>query len=184
MALYFSYVLKGKFANTFLEFESTCNIKSFDGETPMEKWRTEVGKHWGSTNFLSVAKCFANLKKKGYDESEFPTGVLAISDGEMNRAVNNRRTNFEAFKEILCEAGFSNEYVDNFKIVLWDIYRGQSPKFETLADEENFFIMSGFDGSGISFIFGEPEKKKPAPKTPEELLNIALSQEILELLKL
>lgn len=184
MALYFSYILKGKFANTFLEFEDTCNIKSFNGETPMEKWRTMVGEHWGSTNFLSVAKCFVNLKKKGYDESEFPTGVLCISDGEWNYEVSREKTNFEGFKGILRMGGFSDEYVDNFKIVLWDIYRGQSPKFETLAGESNFFIMSGFDGSGISFIFGEPEKQKSAPKTPEELLNIALSQEILELLKL
>ena len=193
MAVYFSYLLEGKFANTFLEFEDRCAIHSFKGSTPLEKFQTHCGSNWGSTNFLSVADLFCNLKNKGYKEEDFPTGVICVSDGEFgpsNRYYygesNPEASNFNMFLQKLRNAGFSEEFVSNFKLVLWDVPRGQSPKFEALANRENFFYMSGFDPAGIAFLTGKEmhDKTLAAPKTAEELFYVAMDQEILNRIEL
>jgi hypothetical protein len=157
------------------------------GNTPTEKFYNFRSSYIGSTNFLGVAKVFADLKKKGYEESEFPTGVLCISDGEFNYG-GNKSTTFEQFKQILRQAGFSEEFVSNFKIVLWDIPNGyygkHTPKFEGLADAPNFFYMSGFDPSGIAFLTGKEIKNAPTPKNAEELFEEAMKQELLQMLRI
>lgn len=188
MALYFSYLLKGKFENTFLEFHSTVQIHTWQGNTPTEKFGNFRSSYVGSTNFLGVASTLVELKKKGYEESEFPTGVLCISDGEFNYYNSNKSTTFEQFKQMLLTGGFSKEFVDNFKLVLWDIPNGyygkHTPKFEGLADAPNFFYMSGFDPSGIAFLTGKEIKNAPTPKNAEELFEEAMKQELLQMLRI
>ena len=101
-----------------------------------------------------------------------------------------KQTTFENFKSILRKAGFSEEFVSNFKIVLWDIPNGyygkHTAKFEGLADAPNFFYMSGFDGSGLAFLMGKEVVDKPviAPKNSEELFEEAMNQELLLLLRI
>lgn len=204
MGLYFSYLLDGPFKDTFLEFESTVHLHSwshytakqryyggtseYHANTPSEKFLNPLSGYCGSTNFCGVAEEFVRLKQKGYAEKDFPTGVICISDGEFNRC--GRATNFDQFLNILRKGGFSEEFVSNFKIVLWDIpngyYGNPTPKFEALANRENFFYMSGFDGAGIAFLTGKelPEKKVVAPKTAEELFLAAMDQEILNCIEL
>lgn len=81
MALYFSYLLKGKFANTLLAFSEKVVIDKFEGSTPLEKYYNEYYKYSAcNTNFFQIAQLFGQLKNKGYAESEFPTGVICISD--------------------------------------------------------------------------------------------------------
>ena len=69
-----------------------------------------------------------------------------MSDGEFNASKSNK-TNFQTFKKKLLKAGFPKDYVDNFKIVLWDIpntfYGNEEirPKFESYADTPNFFSI-------------------------------------------
>lgn len=187
MALYFSELLKGNFANTFLEFAEETVIRPWNGDTPFEKWRnTPLSGECCNTNFLSIAELFVYLKRKGYNESEFPTGVICISDGEFDEAPSNK-SNFEVFLETLRDGGFSNKFVDNFKLVLWDIpngYYGKNvrPKFEGIADRPNFYYMSGFDPAGIAFLTGT--KYTPSiPKTAEELFEAALNQELIKKIK-
>lgn len=194
MGLYFSELLAGRFTNTILEFNSECEVRTFNGKTYTDKYTSFQPGCWGDTNFLSVALTFAQLKKQGYSESEFPTGVICISDGEWGRSENslygkgNKITVFNEFLQNLRDAGFSEEFVNNFTIVLWDIpneYYGTSirPKFESLADERNFFYMSGFDGAAITFLTTGDKKTKLIPKTPEELFNTAMDQELLNKLR-
>lgn len=188
MALYFSELLKGNFANTFLEFAEKTVIRSWNGDTPFEKWRnTALSGECCNTDFLSIAGLFVDLKRKGYDESEFPTGVICISDGEFDEAPSNK-SNFEVFLETLRKGGFSDKFVDNFKLVLWDIpngyYYGKNihPKFEGIADRPNFYYMSGFDPAGIAFLTGT--KYTPSiPKTAKELFDAALNQELIKKIK-
>lgn len=203
MALYFSYLLKGKFSDTFLTFSSTVKIRDFNGKTPIEKYYNGYfDEEAYNTNFFQIAQLFGQLKKKGYAESEFPTGVICISDGEFDRQsgdwdVNgdtdwrhrgnaSRETVFEAFKDHLSKCGFSKEYVDNFKLVLWDVpngyYGGSTPKFEALANTPNIFHMSGFDPAGIAFLTGTKQVAS-IPRTPEELFETAMQQELIQLLK-
>ena len=206
MALYFSYLLKGKFANTLLAFSDKVVIDKFEGDSPIDKFYNGYYKYSAcNTNFFQIAELFVQLKKKGYKEEEFPTGVVCLSDGEFDRQTNDwnstgesrgwrrsiesRETVFEAFKSLLSKNGFSKEYVDNFKLVLWDIpndyYRHSysSPKFEALANTPNIFHMSGFDPAGIAFLTGT-STVQTTPRTPEELFEAAMQQELIQLLRL
>ena len=55
--------------------------------------------YYGSTNFLGVAELFVDLKKKGYSESDFPSGVICISDGEFDSYDNNKLSTFKRFNK-------------------------------------------------------------------------------------
>ena len=92
-------------------------------------------------------------------------------------------TNFNVAISRFRDAGFSKEYVDNFKIILWDIpnnYYSRKPetKFEDFADAPNFFYMSGYDPSAVAFILGTGEFKS-TPRNAEELFAAAMDQELL-----
>lgn len=103
-----------------------------------------------------------------------------------SRSNTSRETVFEAFKNHLLKCEFSKEYVDNFKLVLWDIpngyYRDPTPKFEALANTPNIFHMSGFDPAGLAFLTGT-KQVTTIPRTPEELFETAMQQELIQLLK-
>ena len=203
MALYFSELLEGKFKNTFLAFSNVVTISNFTGKTPLEKYYNRYKEYDAcNTNFFQIAQLFGQLKAKGYSESDFPTGIICISDGEFDHQngdwnitgeydyssyrAASRETVFEAFKNHLLKCGFSKEYVDNFKMVLWDVpnsYYGRStPKFEALANTPNIFHMSGFDPAGIAFLTGTKQVTS-IPRTPEELFEAAMQQELIQLLK-
>jgi hypothetical protein len=165
----------------------------FEGSTTTEKYLNDTSSYVGNTDFLKVADIFVEAKEAGVSESEMPTGIVCFSDGEFDPASNPWRdekpdhiTNFHAFLDILRQAGFSEEYVNNFQIILWDIpngYYGEpSVKFEDSADAPNFFYISGYDPAVISFLMGGEykEKEKKQPKTAEELMQAALDQEILD----
>lgn len=186
MALYFSY-LNTKFSNGTLEFASTVTFTEWKGETPFDKFVNFNGYCMGSTNFLGVADWLVSTKQSlNLDESVFPTGILCISDGEFNRS-KSQTTTFKTFRNKLSEA-FSKEYVDNFKLILWDIPNNfYGPKkaatFESSATDPGFFYMSGFDPEGIKFLLGKAPNSS-TPKTAEELFKAAMDQELLNLLRI
>lgn len=191
IALYFSYLLEGQFHNYFFEFNDRACLKKWKGDTPVERLQNDRSEAYGSTNFLGIGNEFAKMRKIGVSESEFPNGIIAISDGEFNRGNAFRDTNVNQFKSILKNAGFSNDFVDNFTFVFFDIpnnyYRENSnTKFETYGDHNNVFYASGFDPAFITFLFGgsvknvDGEKISIVPKSAEELMDIALSQEVME----
>lgn len=178
LALYFSEFLTGPFANAYMEFNTRCEMRTWKGRTPIEKWFNDATEAYGSTNFLSVIYKFIEIKESGVKESDFPTGILCISDGEFNPADLNT-TNVSKAKELLYQAGFSKEYIDNFVIVLWDIpnnYYGYNnkPKFETFGNIPNVFYMSGYSASIVSFL-------SDRIATPKELFEAAMNQETLNI---
>lgn len=184
MALYFSEFLTGAFENTFVEFSTTAKMHQWKGNTPCDKWVNDTSYVVGNTNFQSVIDLFIDLKNNHeVPESDFPTGVLCISDGEFNRCGDNQSPNFKLAIERLREAGFSEDYVSNFKIILWDIpnrfYREKpKPKFEDFADAPNFFYLSGYDPAAVAFILGT-KPFKATPRTAEELFLASMDQELL-----
>ena len=184
MALYFSEFLTGEFAGTFAEFSDECVLHTWKGNTPVDKYLNDKCCSYGGTNFQSVIDMFIKLKES-VSEKDFPTGILAISDGEFQRCYTNTLTNFQLAIKRLKEAGFSEDYVNNFKIILWDIpnsYYGHSQvKFEDFAEAPNFFYLSGYDPSVISFLLG---KGKTAPKNAKELFLAAMDQSLLNMLKI
>lgn len=182
MALYFSEFLTGPFANSFAEFANTCTLQQWKGSTPVDKYLNDRCEAYGDTNFQSVIDLFIQLRGRGVPEKDFPTGILCVSDGEFNRCGTNTSTNFQTAIRKLRNAGFSKEYVDSFKIILWDIpnsYYGKSEtKFEDFADAPNFFYLSGYDPSSVAFIM-EGKECKVTPRNATELMETALDQELL-----
>ena len=189
MALYFSYLLKGKFANSYIEFSNKTELKYWEGNSPSDKYLRNTGYAYGNTNFLSIATLFIEIYKHTPIE-KFPTGLIAISDGEFDSYGKDKcKTTFQLFKDRLLKAGFPKDYVDNFKIVLWDIpnafysFDEIRPKFESYADTPNFFYMGGLDPTGITFLLGG-EVNKSIPKTPRELFETAMNQEIMDYIQM
>lgn len=183
MALYFSEFLTGPFANCYVEFADECRMVEWKGEAPYDKWVNDTNGNFGSTDFMSVARLFAKLKGKGIPESDFPEGVLCISDCEFNYCGHNT-TNFKEFKSILKKAGFSEEYVNNFKLVLWDVpnhfYGKFKPTFEDFADVPNVFHISGYDPAAVSFLIGKGHN----PCNSKELFEASMDQELLNKLQI
>ena len=187
IALYFSYLLKGNFANSYIEFSHKPILKYWEGNSPTDKYLKNINYCFGDTNFLGIADLFIEIYKHTSIE-KFPKGLICISDGEFNDSGDNK-TNFQSFKKRLLKAGFPKDYVDNFKIVLWDIpnafysFDEIRPKFESYADTPNFFYMGGLDPAGITFLLGG-EVNKSIPKTPRELFETAMNQEIMDYIQM
>ena len=187
IALYFSYLLKGNFANSYIEFSHKPILKYWEGDSPTDKYLKNINYCFGDTNFLGIADLFIEIYKHTSIE-KFPKGLICISDGEFNAPKSNK-TNFQTFKERLLKAGFPKDYVDNFKIVLWDIpnafysFDEIRPKFESYADTPNFFYIGGLDPAGITFLLGG-EVNKSIPKTPRELFETAMNQEIMDYIQM
>lgn len=183
MALYFSEFLTGAFANTFIEFNNGATMHTWEGNTPCDKWVNDNCSAYANTNFQAVIDLFIYLKQLGAPESDFPTGILCISDGEFDRSNDNKSTNFQQAIARLREANFSEEYVSNFKIILWDITNNfygynREVKFEDFADAPNFFYLSGYDPAAVAFILGT-KPFKSSPRTAEELFLASMDQELL-----
>lgn len=186
MALYFSYLLKGPFSDHFLEFSDSTIMKTWKGKTPLDKYRNERSSIVAGTNFQSVGNHFGKILKSGIPESEFPSGILCVSDGCFNNSGSNK-TETKALKARLKKYGFSDEYINNFKIILWDVpnnyYGKPQTAFEEFADTPNLFQFSGLDGSVVAFLTGTTHQTTTVPTTSEELFLAAMDQEVLNMVE-
>lgn len=182
MALYFAEFLEGAFKDAFIEFNSDAKMHTWKGKTPLEKWYNDTCGYIGSTNFQSVIDLFIRLKRQGIPESEFPTGILCISDGEFNPAQLGK-TNVDSARAKLQAAGFSTKFCKDFVIVLWNVpnrhyAHDQKVKFETFGDVPNVFYMSGYSASTVAFL------TTGKATNAEELFREAMDQEILNMIEL
>lgn len=188
LALFFSYMLpEGRFANSWIEFNSTAKMHQWKGNTPYERWMNDKSSFVGDTNFQSVIKLFCNIKHQGVAESEFPTGILCISDSEFN-PTQLGKTNVTTALYELEKAGFSKEYVLNFKIVLWNLQSNHygsttGQKFETYGNVDNVYYFSGYEASIIAFLTGV-EGQTSEPKNAEEVFEAAMNQEVMQMLEI
>lgn len=182
LALYFSEFLTGKFQNAWIEFNSSAKMHTWKGNTPLDKWYGDRSSYIGSTDFQSVIDLFVEMKSTGIPESEFPTGILCISDGEFN-PTQLGKTNVEAARMKLKKAGFSKNYCENFIIVLWNLqsnYYGSTTgqKFETSANALGTYYFSGYSASVVAFLLNQKIM------TARELFDEAMNQEILNRIEL
>jgi hypothetical protein len=186
LTLFMSYLLEGRFNSCYLEFSTETIMKQWKGDSPVTQLCADNSSIVEDTNFLSVADHFGKILKEGVPEAEFPRGIVCFSDGCFNRAGRNK-SNFRALKDRLKQFGFSSDYVDNFKVILWDIpnnYYGKAQTaFEDFADTPNLFHISGLDASALAFITGT-KSMNSIPKNSDELLQAALGQEIMKLIEL
>lgn len=194
IALFFSEMLqKGPFANSYIEFAQTARMVQWKGSTPYEKWICDTTSVVGNTNFQSVIDlfCTIHIAYPNMQESEFPSGILCISDQEFDPASLRDTTNVDAAKEKLLASGFSKKFVEDFKIVLWNIpnsFYGSSRQvnFETFGDGKNVFYFSGYDPSTVAFLTGldAPGTDNKVPSTAKELFLKAMDQEVLKHLEI
>ena len=102
-------------------------------------------------------------------------------------STHSNKSNFKTLKTRLLNSGFSQEYVNNFKVILWDIpngyYNQKSSGFEEFADYPNLYHISGLDGSVIAFITGT-EQSVSTPKNSEELFLATMNQEVLNMIQI
>ena len=187
LALYFSEFLTGAFANSWIEFDSGATMHQWKGNNAVDKWINDHASYVGNTDFMSVIRLLCSIKSNGVPESDFPTGILCISDGEFNPADFNR-TNIESALSLLTRQGFSANYTNNFKFIFWNLQshyydKETGSKFETYGNVENVYYFSGYDGSIVAFITGVEGQTKE-PKNAEELFEAAMSQEIMSLIQI
>ena len=181
LALYFSEFLHGKFENAWIEFNSDAKMHTWKGNNPLEKWYNDNSGFYGSTDFQSVIRLLCTIKKQGVAEADFPKGILCISDSEFNPGQLGK-TNVETALNTLRAAGFSEDYVNNFVIVLWNLQSraygsNTGKKFETHGDVPNVFYFSGYSAATVGFLTTEIE-------TASELVNAAMVQEILNMIEI
>lgn len=183
LALYFSYSLKGDFKDTFAFFGSKCEMCCWNDGTPTEKWEGDYGEEdWGNTNFQKVIDLFITLKERCVHESDFPKGILCISDGEFeNHGIN--QTEFE-YAISRMRQHFSKEYCDSFRIILWDIpnnFYTDIPEKKKFEGNGNFVYMAGYEASNVRFLFNEDPKSETQPKSTKEVFLKAMDQPILRM---
>ena len=183
MALYFSEFLTGEFAGSWIEFNSGAKMHKWRGNTPLEKWYNDHSECVANTNFQAVIDLFINIKRQGVAEEHFPEGLLCISDGEFDRS-STSDTEFERAITKLRVAGFSEEYLSKFLIILWDIPNGyyggrttsQFESYDTITS--GVLHIAGYNASLIQFL------SDGKVTTQQELMETALSQDILQLIEL
>lgn len=187
LTVFLSHLFEGHFGKTFFEFNDGATFHDHRGLSPYQSFkRMQDICAYESTNFMSVIKELCKIRKT-VDESEFPTGIVCLSDQEYNRPGPNK-TNYKAAVKLLKEH-FSPEFVKNFQFILWDL-NSTNANFQTYEDCENLFYLSGFDGSLIAFITGIESTDKEGNKTivkaesTDDTLEIALSQSIFDYVKI
>lgn len=187
LSIFFANLLKGRFHNHYIDFSSKAILRQIKGSNFVEHWNTETRVQSADTNFLAVYDLFKQIRNQGVHESEFPKGIICISDGQFNESKMNFKTNTEAFKEMMY-SDFSKEFVDNFKFVFWDItntfYRRATSKFESYGPVKNVFYFGGYDGSVISFLTGTEQNSPNNITTAEELFKAAMNQEVMKMIEI
>lgn len=184
MGLFFARMLdKGPFAKVWYNFSHTAEMRKLSGSTPWEQWESmKRGDLCCDTNFQAVIDHIITIKmtNPAIAESEFPNGLLVLSDGEFNKSTagSNAETAYQKLSKV-----FSKEFMDNFKFVWWMLQSSAGGnKFETYGKVPNNFYFSGYDGSIIAFLTGV-DNQKTTPKNAEELFEAAMSQELLSIVE-
>lgn len=192
LGLFFSELNKGAFHNNVIMFDDKSHVKELRGNTFTDKI-DEIyndATAWGSTNFQSVVDEIVRIRRThpNIPLEDYPTTLLVISDMQFN-PVNgygmSEQTNYEAMKSKMYEV-FPKDWVDSFKFIWWDCIGRKKEDFPAKMDDGGCYFFSGFDGSIVSLLLnddvhGKSDKK---PISMEEMIKTALTQEVLEFIKL
>lgn len=202
LGIYFSELNEGAFHNVVAMFDDTSELLTLSGEFS-DKWSQIRNRRdaMGSTNFQSLIDLIVKTRKTHPEIAleDFPKTLLVVSDMQFNPARGSRgwmyyghynaeddKTNYQVAMEKLSTV-FPAEWVDEFKIVWWYCAGRPTTDYPTNTENKGTYMVSGFDGSVISFILGgetvSPETGQKEAPSMEEVVHTALHQEVLELLK-
>ena len=185
LGIFFSTLNQGAFHKNVIMFDNISRIKQLNGsftdmmsQIPMDAW--------GGTNFQSVVNEIVRVRTNNPNIplEDYPSTLLIVSDMQFNPVGGNVETNYEAMKRKLREV-FPTEFVDSMKFIWWNV-TSRNNDYPTRLEDGGCYVLSGFDGSVVNLILQKDEKEKTAktPKTMEELIEAALTQEILLQVKL
>lgn len=185
IALFFSHMLEGDYHMHYAEFASTTRLKVWQSSNFVDNMRFKHVDSAGSTNFQGILKLWQTALENNVPVRHLPKGIICISDGEFNNT-NSTKTNYTVLMEGLKRLGLPRDYIEEFKIIMWDIpntfysHKVSKTKFETYFDCPNMYYMSGLDPSIITFLL-EGKKIESTNLSTAELIKTALSQEIMQL---
>lgn len=192
LGIYFATLNQGAFHKNVIMFDDDSEIKQLNG-TFSEMYKEIVNSKiaWGSTNFQSVIDEIVRVRKNypNIPLEDYPTTLLVVSDMQFNIPSKERETNYEHMKNKLMEV-FPSDFVENMKFIWWNVNGKHTTDMPATLDNGGCYFFSGFDGSVITFlldgtneIIDEENGNKKVP-TMLDFINIALNQEVLNLLKL
>lgn len=185
LGIYFSEMNTGAFHNTVAMFDNDSRLMKLSGsfsDKVDQICHSEVA--WGSTNFQSLINliCDTRINHPEIPIEDYPETLLVVSDMQFNPVGGNSQTNYKMAMEKLAEH-FPEEYVDKFKIVWWYCVNRKTSDFPSTMDDAGTYMISGFDGSVISFLLGGnglANTEEKAVPTMEDVINAALNQEVLQ----
>lgn len=198
LALFFSDLNTGPFHNKLIMFDDVSYPYDMKGDSFCDRIMNLPSVGCGGTNFQSAVEEIIKIRKQHPEIplEQYCTTILVVSDMEFNPSNRSwygsprqQDTNYEYSKKKLKEV-FPEEFVDNMKFIWWDVAsRHGNTHYEGKSIEPGCTFLSGFDPSIITMLMGEAkvvdEKTGEVRQmTAEELVAKALSQEILNYIKL
>jgi hypothetical protein len=198
LALFFAELNTGAFHNKIIMFDNTSYPYDIKGESFCDKLANLPRVPAGGTNFQSIVEEIVKIRREHPEIplEDYPKTILVVSDMQFNPAGNywmrssrTESTNYEYSKNTL-KTVFPEEFVDNMKFIWWDVAaRYGNTDYEGNAITSGCTFFSGFDGSIISMLLNEDAVKDERTgeirqPTAEEIVMKALSQEILNYIKL
>ena len=193
LGIYFSELNQGAFHNTVAMFDDTSTLLKLKGKTFSDKWNEIISQKtaWGSTNFQSVIDLIVNTRKNHPEVplEDFPSTLVVVSDMQFNPSTSyynriSEQTNYETAMSKLRKV-FPKEFVDSFKIIWWYCSNRKTSDFPSTMEHGGTYMMSGFDGSIISFFLGgDMTTQTTNNKIPsmEDIIQAAFNQEIISLI--
>ena len=199
LGIYFSELNTGAFHNHVAMFDGFSRMLELKGSFS-DKWFQirNTTTAWGSTNFQSLIDLIVDTRKRHPEIplEDFPKTLLVVSDMQFNPDggwSNTRnaaeKTNYEAMMAKLRTA-FPSEWVDEFRCIWWYCAGCEAASKDVPAtmDHGGQYLFSGFDGAVVSLLLGGEAKidektGKVVQPTMEEMVNIALTQEVLTLVQ-
>lgn len=189
LGIYFSSLNEGAFNKNVIMFDNTSYVKQLSGTfSDMYSQIVRTNTAWGGTNFQSIIDEIIRIRasRPSIPLTDYPTTLLVVSDMQFNYCGNN--TNYEAMKKKLYSV-FPVEFVDSMKFIWWQVNGRRVTDMPATLDDGGCYFISGFDGSIITMLLGSEaqviDEKTGEKRTPtmEELIEIAMNQEVLGLLR-
>jgi hypothetical protein len=199
LALFFADLNTGPFHNKVIMFDNVSTPYDMKGESFCDRIMSLPSVGCGGTNFQSAVDEIIKIRKAHPEIplEQYPTTILVVSDMQFNPvsrgyyggSIRKQETNYEYSVKSLKKV-FPSDFVDNMKFIWWDcVSRYGNTDYEGTIDDGGCYFFSGFDGSIINILMNEDavmdektgEVRRP---TAEELVMKALSQEILNYIKL
>jgi hypothetical protein len=199
LGVYFSELNQGAFHNVVAMFDDTSRLMTLSG-TFTDKY-TQIRRSscaMGGTNFQSLIDLIVNTRKKSPEIplEDFPKTLLVVSDMQFNPSNGysygysqvDEKTNYEAAMQKL-RTVFPEEFVKDFKIIWWFCSNERTTDFPSTMEDGGTYMLSGFDGAVVSFILGGDmpvkvdEKGNTVQPSMDDIVNAALNQEVLALVK-